>query len=186
MVVDEDRDGVPDWRYGIDNLPGTAVAKEDHHRVWRTDLHAGRTDFNPNAWPGREMDQVGDTSFGSRYPAFGTSAGFRFYYTADTTTGGEIKLGAKQDKPFYVWASVIVDGRVVATDYAPDTGWLLPSDGANAGGTDVVHVAGLRLSMNVPSGWSGGLDFMTVDEPLAIGLIERSERREGEQGAGRA
>ena len=25
---------------------------------------------------------------------------------------------------FYVWASVIQDGRVVATDYAPDVGWL--------------------------------------------------------------
>ena len=27
--------------------------------------------------------------------------------------------------PFYVWASVIENGRVVATDYAPDVGWLL-------------------------------------------------------------
>ena len=26
--------------------------------------------------------------------------------------------------PFYTWASVIVNGRVVATDYAPDAGWL--------------------------------------------------------------
>ena len=29
--------------------------------------------------------------------------------------------------PFYTWASVIVDGRVVATDYAPDVGWLDPT-----------------------------------------------------------
>ena len=28
---------------------------------------------------------------------------------------------------YYAWASVIVDGRVVATDYAPDVGWLHPS-----------------------------------------------------------
>ena len=27
----------------------------------------------------------------------------------------------------YAWASVIEDGRVVATDYAPDVGWLDPS-----------------------------------------------------------
>ena len=27
----------------------------------------------------------------------------------------------------YAWASVIVDGRVVATDCAPDVGWLDPS-----------------------------------------------------------
>jgi hypothetical protein len=28
---------------------------------------------------------------------------------------------------FYAWASVIEDGRVVATDYAPDVGWLEPT-----------------------------------------------------------
>jgi hypothetical protein len=179
VVVDEDRDGVPDWRYGMDNLPGTAVAKEDHHRVWRTDLHTGRTDFNPNAWPGHEMDQVGDTRFGSRYPAFGTSAGFRFYYTADTTNGGEDIEGAKQDKPFYVWASVIVDGRVVATDFAPDTGWLVPSPGATPGGTYVLNKGigdlPFRVSMTLPKGWdspshdvpegSVGIDFLIVDKP---------------------
>jgi hypothetical protein len=31
---------------------------------------------------------------------------------------------------FYAWASVIVDGRVMATDYAPDAGWLHPSSKA--------------------------------------------------------
>ena len=25
---------------------------------------------------------------------------------------------------FYVWASVIEDGQIVATDYAPDVGWI--------------------------------------------------------------
>jgi hypothetical protein len=25
---------------------------------------------------------------------------------------------------FYAWASEIADGRIVATDYAPDSGWL--------------------------------------------------------------
>ena len=24
----------------------------------------------------------------------------------------------------YVWASAIVDGKIVATDYAPDVGWI--------------------------------------------------------------
>ena len=77
--------------------------------------------------------------------------------------------------PLYAWASVIVDGRVVATDYAPDTGWLLPSPGANPGGTDTpdmqpggtdtpdVQLRGtylledpfpVRLSMTVPDGWT--------------------------------
>jgi hypothetical protein len=192
VVIDEDRDGIPDWRYGIDNLPGTSAMKEDHHRAWRTNLHTGRTDFNPSAWPGVDMDKVGDTYFGSRYPAFDSSAGFRFYYTADVTNGGEVKVGAKQDKPFYVWASLIVDGRVVATDYAPDTGWLLPSAGTSAGGTYVLpsKLLGngrggaahgpLRISMTLPAGWSGpmgligagstaedsnvGLEFKVVDK----------------------
>ena len=31
------------------------------------------------------------------------------------------------DPFFYVWASVIENGRVAATDYAPDVGWLDPS-----------------------------------------------------------
>ena len=30
---------------------------------------------------------------------------------------------------YYAWASMIEDGRVVATDYAPDVGWLVePED----------------------------------------------------------
>ena len=44
VVVDDDRDGVPDWRYGIDNLPRTAGDENGHHREWRTDLHTGRTE----------------------------------------------------------------------------------------------------------------------------------------------
>jgi len=46
--------------------------------------------------------------------------------------GGDTTAGVRGGVPrrFYVWASVIQDGRVVATDYAPDAGWLVPS--ANA------------------------------------------------------
>ena len=36
--------------------------------------------------------------------------------------------------PFYTWASVIVNGRVVATDYAPDAGWLIAKPDAGQGG----------------------------------------------------
>ena len=43
VVVDDDRDGIPDWRYGIDNLPVDATG-ERPHRAWRTDLHTGRTE----------------------------------------------------------------------------------------------------------------------------------------------
>ncbi len=42
-VFDVDRDGVPDWRYGMDNMPVDATG-ERPHRVWVTDLHTGRTE----------------------------------------------------------------------------------------------------------------------------------------------
>ena len=38
--------------------------------------------------------------------------------------------GMLLDVPIYAWASEIKDGQVVATDYAPDVGWLLPSPDA--------------------------------------------------------
>ena len=48
--------------------------------------------------------------------------------------GGEYAGGGRVGGPlparFYAWASVIVDGRVAATDYAPDAGWLRPSSKA--------------------------------------------------------
>ena len=53
----------------------------------------------------------------------GASAHFRF-------AGGDIAGGgtfSRLPKTFYAWASVIVGGRVTATDYTPDTGWLKPS-----------------------------------------------------------
>src|SRR4029453_12819068 len=44
VVTDTDGDGVPDWRYGIDNAIVTAGCADPAHRVWRTDLHADRTE----------------------------------------------------------------------------------------------------------------------------------------------
>jgi hypothetical protein len=40
----------------------------------------------------------------------------------DTTAGIRIPKGG--DAPFYFWSSLIVDGGIVATDYAPDVGWI--------------------------------------------------------------
>ena len=42
VVFDDDRDGVPDRRYGMDNMPVDAKGGRPH-RVWVTDLHSGRT-----------------------------------------------------------------------------------------------------------------------------------------------
>ena len=44
--------------------------------------------------------------------------------------GGDTTQGPVNNRPkrFYVWASVIQDGQMVATDYAPDAGWIVPRD----------------------------------------------------------
>ena len=112
VVVDTDRDGVPDWRYGIDNTFPPAKCGVRSHRVWRTDLHTGRTEWTAHTcvWlPSGTMFH-------------GSPDSLRF--GGDVTRGGTV--GAMPER-FYVWASVIEDGRVVATDYAPDAGWLVPS-----------------------------------------------------------
>ena len=87
--------------------------------------------------------------------------------------------------PFYAWASVIQDGRVVATDYAPDSGWLLAGRGTRPGGTYLLEDPFPRsISIPVPDGWSvdggsltrdfrgsrtTGLLFVIVDNPAKEG-----------------
>ena len=158
VVVDDDRDGVPDWRYGIDNLPRSAGDENGHHREWRTNLHTGRTE----SVSGSDWASVSQSFLKTGYPAEGDREGFRtgrdgarfrFGQVSDTTQGTNT-YGVKVRLPFYAWASVIVDGRVVATDYAPDAGWIVPSSGATPGGSYVEDVGPLRLSMSVPEGWS--------------------------------
>ena len=114
VVVDDDRDGIPDWRLGMDNLP-LAVGDGQNHRAWRTDLHTGRTTAHDPAYcciTGVVLD--------SFYPR--TEPNARFIFGGETTAGRA--TGLDPDAAFYAWASVIEDGRVVATDYAPDVGWL--------------------------------------------------------------
>jgi hypothetical protein len=152
VVLDVDRDGVPDWRYGIDNLPVDGRG-EQPHRAWRTDLHTGRTERLYG--PGYEDDV--DPWFIGRYPAGGPGADARLSLGGkpDLAGRGEVKVGIELDMPLYAWASVIQDGRVVATDYAPDAGWLLPSPDAKPGGTWVIDEPfTLRLSMRVSDGWT--------------------------------
>lgn len=184
VVIDTDRDGVPDWRYGIDNLPRTAGDEGGHRRAWRTDLHTGRTE----RLNGPGYEDVSETYFDSGYPTgeSGGHAWFGFGRSADTPNG-HVTEGTELDMPLYAWASVIQNGRVVATDYAPDVGWLLPSPGAKRAGTYVVGLATdrhffgygfpLRITMSLPEGWttggnsvgrfgdneSIGLDFMIID-----------------------
>ncbi len=139
VVTDDDRDGVPDWRYGTDNMP--ADASDDlPNRGWRTNLHTGQTDAGPehsekvrSAYGegtalGRGPDAVYPNGSIEQGPV---DASFQFGGAFETTQGSQ-EWGFELDMPFYTWASVIVNGRVVATDYAPDTGWLLPTPGTES------------------------------------------------------
>ncbi len=118
VVVDDDRDGVPDWRYGMDNMPVDAPGDERPHRPWRTNLHTGRTE----SAPGGPYEYVGDTYFDTYFYG-GYWGGPTLSFGSDVTGGGT--KGGLPDA-FYAWAAVIENGRVVATDYAPDVGWLDP------------------------------------------------------------
>ncbi|HEV8404242.1 MAG TPA: hypothetical protein VGQ31_14525 [Candidatus Limnocylindrales bacterium] len=211
VVIDEDGDGVPDWRYGVDNLPPASGTTDILHREWRTDLHTGRTE---SAAVGRwdaldDWAKVSSSYLATGYPGGPIPEGLRlgageggpntgriWIGNTSDTTQGEVDQGIKLDMPFYVWAAEIVDGRVVATDDAPDTGWLIPSTEADPGGTYVVHGVGhevalakglpdlpSRLSMTVPAGWTAngpsvapdkqdagiGLGFSTIDHPAEWG-----------------
>jgi hypothetical protein len=107
LVVDVDEDGQPDLRLGMDNAPGR------QHRAWWTDLATGIT----KAQTGPPYGAVGDTYFDTFLP------GEKVF--------GRLNLRAQDVGAFkfYVWASLIEGGRVVATDYAPDVGWVDPGDG---------------------------------------------------------
>ena len=170
VVVDDDGDGIADRRLGMDNLPGPAT--ELPHRAWITDLHTGRTessvlnslDYFESPKGIVKTPNVGDTSFGTFFPAAPTEASdgpscsparrsgpshpygnppirMRGLAGAQLMFGGGGDVAgsspsrgdvlartlARLPARYYVWASVIVDGRVAATDYAPDSGWLHPS-----------------------------------------------------------
>jgi hypothetical protein len=119
VVVDDDHDGIADRRIGMENIPGNEPGSEPGRRSWVTDLHTGRTLTDTEGAEG-----LGASYFEAFYPGSApyTATGAMLGFGADLTNGGS-RPGLVD--PFYVWASVIEGGRVVATDYAPDTGWLL-------------------------------------------------------------
>jgi hypothetical protein len=174
VVTDEDGDGVPDWRYGIDNMPAGAADHGPPSRGWRTNLHTGQTEAGPEHW---ETVWRNGGGFNAGLPPesadWEPDATFQFGGTFDTTQGSQ-GWGFELDMPFYTWASVIVNGRVVATDYAPDSGWLVATPGVAItpnqfpGGTYLLEELPiglgfddggslpLRVSMTVPHNWTVG------------------------------
>jgi hypothetical protein len=119
LVFDTDLDGVADVRLGIDILPaeltpwgGGRAPGDIIARAWRTDLRTGVTEY------GHAGVSVLDGGLGDEGRPV-----VKLYPYNDGSADGYGKLPGR----FYAWASVIQDGRVVATDYAPDTGWLVPT-----------------------------------------------------------
>jgi hypothetical protein len=110
VVLDVDGDGAADVRIGMDNFEG------QDHRAWRTDLRSGRT----NASAGPPYGFVGPDRVGldTYFPEGEAPAAVLRYSPQEV---GEVAR-------FYGWASVIEAGKVVATDYAPDTGWLVAGE----------------------------------------------------------
>ena len=110
IVVDTDGDGMPDERVGVDNMP------DGQHRAWWADLASGQTKWKAGAGYGSVYDNGvagGSLGLDTWYPSAGEqSEGVVLRYSG---TSGR----------YYAWASMIEDGRVVATDYAPDVGWLV-------------------------------------------------------------
>lgn len=99
IVVDNTGDGRPDLRFGIDNAAGDGGA-----RMWLTELATGTT----RAFEFLEDPNVMDAHLG----------------VVEAPTGHIFVRRPGPTFRFYVWASAIVDGQIVATDYAPDFGWI--------------------------------------------------------------
>ncbi len=98
-------------------------------------------------------------------------------------------VGLRADMPFYAWASVIVDGRVVATDYAPDVGWLVATRGV---GREARSCSGIHSRISrwpSPTGWTrvddSGSDRSAVGKRVeARHMSETCPRHRSEPGVG--
>lgn len=108
VVFDNDADGRPDVRFGIDNMPGEIL------RAWSTNLRAGTT-------------QVVVGSLGT-YPDHNPLWEVEFPYAEEPQVNrGYAFVNPRLSSPegrFYVWSAVIRDGQIVSMDVAPDVGWL--------------------------------------------------------------
>ena len=112
IVTDDDGDGRADRRLGIDNDAST----ETGHRMWRTDLATGTTvAYRTTLEDPRNMD--------ASFPRYGGRDLRRRWGRG--SGHGDLFVHAPSDAfRFYVWASVVEDGVVVGTDFAPDIGWI--------------------------------------------------------------
>jgi hypothetical protein len=127
LVFDLDLDGVADVRLGLDRVPaeltpwrGDREPGDTTIRAWRTDLRTGVTEYG----------HAGVTICDCLWPEDGDESVRRAKFHPHNS-GTPYRFGEIPGR-IYVWASVIQDGRVVATDYAPDVGWLEPDQAVQA------------------------------------------------------
>ena len=146
LVLDMDADGAADVRIGIDNMP------TGEHRAWRTDLTTGVT----LSKAGPPYGAVG----GDRGGNGGERVGLDTYFPGEPDVGRDARFWYSLQEGerafrFYMWASLIEDGRVVATDYAPDSDWLEVGDqpGLPLVGTAWTVGADSSLRFVVDRGW---------------------------------
>ena len=147
---------------------GSTICLLTRLTVARTPECGGRICTPAKRMPARTLSELDPPPLLRRgpkteYPRIGSDAVFLFGGARETTTGSA-GWGIELDMPFYTWASVIVDGRVVATDYAPDAGWLVATRGVRPGGTFLLGDPFPHLSMTVPEGWT-----MSSTQPGRLG-----------------
>jgi hypothetical protein len=121
LVLDTDGDGAGDVRLGIDNMP---YVGEPPHRAWRTDLDTGHTAARAGGPYGTV--EPPRTYLDTSFPGEG-------FFRDEGGNFARFWVALLDDEPqfrFYAWASVIEDGQVVATDYAPEAGWFDATEAA--------------------------------------------------------
>jgi hypothetical protein len=116
VVVDTTGDGRPDARYGVDNAYGIddASVAAEFGRMWRIDLATGSM-YAPIQI--LENPRIMDAVFPDSEDSNPRGPGHIWVHLGPPWSDEDVVR-------VYVWAAAIVDGQIVATDYAPDVGWI--------------------------------------------------------------
>jgi hypothetical protein len=112
VVLDDGADGTADCVIGVSN----EAMHRGEYRIWVHNLTTGNLQEHvgaPSGWP-VEVRHPDDGH--SLWPSVELSLG-----------GNPCDMNPREQPAFYAWASESVDGQVVAWDYGPDDGWLVPT-----------------------------------------------------------
>jgi hypothetical protein len=114
LVLDTTSDGVADYVIGIDN----AAPKQGDFHVWVTDLATGETDEQIGGPYGFPIEFFHPDERRPDDPPGPPTMTFTFF---PSLAPADLDPDTVR---FYAWASEARGGEVVATDYAPDAGWM--------------------------------------------------------------